>query len=106
MVAGTSETRNAHQLISDARHCRDHDHWKHPLAVMHTVPDNAGNVPNIFATPHRCSPKFYDLSAAFHMIAPWRMQKAKPSAPSTVLCRDRFAHCDGRGLYRLVQIID
>src|SRR5947209_20102495 len=70
------------------------------------VPDNAGYAPNTFATTDRRSSKFYDLSAAFHTIAPWMMQKASPSASSNVLCRYRFASFERRSPECLVKIID
>src|SRR5205085_1857123 len=46
------------------------------------------------------------LSAAFHTIAPWMMQKASPSTSSNVLCCYRFTGFEGRSFQRLVKIID
>jgi hypothetical protein len=70
------------------------------------VYDYGGYAPDAFRATDRCPSKFSDLCATLHTIAPWKMQTAKPSASSNVLCRCRFAGFEGRGFQRLVKIID
>src|SRR5712691_5582101 len=57
MVAGTGETRNAQQLISNAGHRRYYDHGEHTFALAYMMPNNSGYAPNALTTADRCSSK-------------------------------------------------
>src|SRR5207342_804755 len=57
--------------------------------------------------PTDVPPNFKTCTLRSIRILPgWKMQRAKPSASSNMLCRYRFAGFERRGFQRLVQIID